>query len=52
MRRIAASLLVALIAFGIYSNSIIGKLSDPMIMPEKLDVEKILVGEESKKKKK
>ena len=51
MKRVAASMLVVLIAFGIYSNSVMGKLTDPMIMPEKLDVEKILVGEEPKKKK-
>ena len=51
MRRVAASMLIVLIAFGMYSNSIMGKLGDPMLMPEKLDLEKILVAEESKKKK-
>lgn len=52
MRRTLAVIMIMLMCFGVYAQSVSSKNRNYMIMPEKLDLDKILVSEESKSKKK
>lgn len=50
MKRIGASLLVILLAFGIYSNIFTGNRSTYAILPEKIDLDKTLLTQDSDNK--
>ena len=52
MRRTLAVIMIMLMCFGVYTQGVNNKNHNYMIMPEKLDLDKILVSEESKNKKK